>query len=164
MAMDRLTKNTKIGPVPFPPASEHSPFGAAFGRLLSFCLPRRKLTYEESPWGAAVRTVKKLHSCLIARVGATIGRPRTPAAMASPPGGYGIRPYGVGVGVPDDPGSLRRRWLCGRIWNPPLRRRGRACPARNLPRKRAPTYSRGRGMPRPYQPVKIKTPPFSAGL
>ena len=65
-------------------------------------------------WGTAVQTVKKLHFCLIARVGATIGRPRTPAAMASPPGGYGIRPYGVGVGVPDDPGSLRRRWLCGR--------------------------------------------------
>ena len=40
--------------------------------------------------------------------------------MASLPGGYGIRPYGVGVGVPDDPGSLRRRWLPGRIWNPPL--------------------------------------------
>ena len=79
------------------------------------------------PWGAAVQTVKKLHSCLIARVGATIGRPRTPAAMASPP---------------------------GRIWNPPLRRRGRACPARNLPRKRAPTYSRGRGMPRPYKTTR----------
>ena len=28
-------------------------------------------------------------------VGATIGRPRTPAAMASLPGGYGIRPYGL---------------------------------------------------------------------
>ena len=100
---------TKTGPIPFPPASKHSPFGAAFGRLLSFCLPRRKLTYDESPWGAAVQTVNKLHSCLIARVGATIGRPRTPAAMASPPGGYGIRPYAVGVGVPDAPGCLRRR-------------------------------------------------------
>ena len=28
-------------------------------------------------------------------VGATIGRPRTPAAMASLPGGYGIRPYSL---------------------------------------------------------------------
>ena len=27
--------------------------------------------------------------------------------MASLPGGYGIRPYGVGVGVPDDPGGQR---------------------------------------------------------
>ena len=32
--------------------------------------------------------------------------------------------------------------------------RGRACPARYLPRKRAPTYSCGRGMPRPYKPAR----------
>ena len=37
-------------------------------------------------------------------VGATIGRPRTPAAMASLPGGYGIRPYGVGVDARHRPG------------------------------------------------------------
>ena len=56
------------------------------------------------PWGAAVQTVKKLHSCLIARVGASIARPRTPAAMASLPGGYGIRPYAVGVDARHRPG------------------------------------------------------------
>ena len=27
--------------------------------------------------------------------------------MASLPGGYGIRPYAAGVGVPDDPGGQR---------------------------------------------------------
>ena len=57
-------------------------------------------------------------------VGATIGRPRTPAAMASLPGGYGIRPYGVGVGVPDDPGGQRlpqgRRAANGRPYSLPL--------------------------------------------
>ena len=51
-------------------------------------------------------------------------------------------------------GRPRQRQAPGRIWNPPLRRRGRACPARNLPRKRAPTYSRGRGMPRPYKATR----------
>ena len=34
--------------------------------------------------------------------------------------------------------------------------RGRACPARHLPRKRAPTYSRGRGMPRPYKATRTR--------
>ena len=38
-------------------------------------------------------------------VGATIGRPRTPAAMASLPGGYGIRPYAVGVDARHRPGK-----------------------------------------------------------
>ena len=56
------------------------------------------------PWGAAVQTVKKLHSCLIARVGAANGRPRTPVAMASLPGGYGIRPYAVAVDARHRPG------------------------------------------------------------
>ena len=44
--------------------------------------------------------------------------------MASLPGGYGIRPYGVGVGVPDDPGGQRlpqgRRAANGRPYSLPL--------------------------------------------
>ena len=39
-------------------------------------------------------------------VGAGIARPWPWATTAKFPGGYGIRPYAVGVGVPDDPGML----------------------------------------------------------
>ena len=39
-------------------------------------------------------------------VGAGIARPWPWAAAAKFPGGYGIRPYAVGVGVPDGPGML----------------------------------------------------------
>ena len=49
--------------------------------------------------------------------------------------------------------------------------RGWARPARHLPRKRAPTYSRGRGMPRPYRPARKRVviqssavPPFFHNL
>ena len=49
--------------------------------------------------------VKKHRLCYIENVGATIGRPRTPAAMASLPGGYGIRPYAVVVDARHRPGK-----------------------------------------------------------
>ena len=55
------------------------------------------------PFGAppSQREVRLSKKCI---VGATIGRPRTPAAMASFPGGYGIRPYAVGVDARHRPG------------------------------------------------------------
>ena len=92
-------------------------------------------------------------------VGASIARPRDITAAARSPGGYGIRPYAVGVDACIDPKTQRLpprstgdRWsplhmqqvkkhrrgehcspaghngcrkVPGRIWNPPLRRRGR---------------------------------------
>ena len=42
----------------------------------------------------------------------------------------------------------------GRICNPPLRRRGRACPARRCMADGCMRESRGRGMPRPYKATR----------
>ena len=42
----------------------------------------------------------------------------------------------------------------GRIWNPPLRRRGRACPARRCMADGRIRESSGRGMPRPYKATR----------
>ena len=59
--------------------------------------------------------------------GATIGRPRTPAAMASPPGGYAIRPCGVGAGHAR-PGGVWQTGVYGKA-------AGRTCPAPTSPLK-----------------------------
>jgi len=58
--------------------------------------------------------VKRGSGRFIIFVGRDLSLPRDLAAATACPGGYGIRPYGVGVGVLDDPGRLRRRKQPGR--------------------------------------------------
>ena len=89
---------TKTGPIPFPSASEHSPFGVAFGRLLSFCLPHRKLTYDESPLGYGGSDCQKIAFLPYCTCRGDHWSPADACGNGKPP---------------------------GRIWNPSLRRRGR---------------------------------------
>mgnify|MGYP004504904213 CR=1 FL=1 len=81
------------------------------------------------PFGAppSQREVRLSKKCI---VGVTIGRPRTPAAMASLPGGYRIRPCGVGAGHAR-PGGVWQTGVYGKA-------AGRTCPAPTSPLKLKP--------------------------